>query len=242
LGHTQQAEDYHHFSYEMVALTPGCAKELGYAVSEEDQKRSYIEVSGRKGFGVKADDLLDSLIAAALAEVEARHQELTPDGRREIATQIAIGALRYFMLKFTKGSVIAFDFKEALSFEGETGPYAQYAVVRATNIFRKAGLAPEASGQVDLQFLSEDEIWELWLKAGQLSSIVEQCIATTEPAYVAKYAFQLAQQFNNFYHRHHILTETDEARKQFLLATAAVVRRSLIECLGLMGIAAPVVM
>jgi len=242
LGYTQQAEDYHHFSYEMVALTPGCAKELGYDVSEEDQKRSYIEVSGRKGFGVKADDLLDKLIAAALAEVEARHQELTPDGRREIATQIAIGALRYFMLKFTKGSVIAFDFKEALSFEGETGPYAQYAVVRATNIFRKAGLAPEVSGQVDLQFLSEDEIWGLWLKAGQLSSIVEQCIATTEPAYVAKYAFQLAQQFNNFYHRHHILTETDEARKQFLLATAAVVRRSLIECLGLMGIAAPVVM
>ena len=242
LGYTQQAEDYHHFSYEMVALTPGCAKELGYDVSEEDQKRSYIEVSGRKGFGVKADDLLDKLIAAALAEVEARHQELTPDGRREIATQIAIGALRYFMLKFTKGSVIAFDFKEALSFEGETGPYAQYAVVRATNIFRKAGLAPEVSGQVDLQFLSEDEIWGLWLKAGQLSSIVEQCIATTEPAYVAKYAFQLAQQFNNFYHRHHILTETDEARKQFLLATVAVVRRSLIECLGLMGIAAPVVM
>lgn len=242
LGHTQQAEDYHHFSYEMVALTPGCAKELGYDVSEEDSKRSYIEVSGRKGFGVKADDLLDSLIAAALSEVEARHQELTPDGRREIATQIAIGALRYFMLKFTKGSVIAFDFKEALSFEGETGPYAQYAVVRATNIFRKAGLAPEPSAQVDLQFLAEDEIWELWLKAGQLSSIVDQCIATTEPAYVAKYAFQLAQQFNNFYHRHHILTETDEARKQFLLATAAVVRRSLIECLGLMGIAAPAVM
>ena len=244
LGYRQQAEDYHHFSYEMVALTPGCAIELGYDVPEEDRKRSYIEVSGRKGFGVKADDLIDALIAAALKEVEARHPELSGSERRDIATQIAVGALRYFMLKFTKGSVIAFDFKEALSFEGETGPYAQYAIVRATNIFRKAGIAPEdpLKQRIELSFLEDDEIWELWLKAGQLSSVVEQCIATTEPSYIAKYAFQLAQLFNNFYHHHHILTEPDETRKKFLLATAAIVRRSLIECLGLMGVAAPPVM
>jgi arginyl-tRNA synthetase len=242
LGYTEQAEDYHHFSYEMVALTPRCAMELGYEVSEEDQKRSYIEVSGRKGF---ADDLLDSLIAAAQKEVDSRHPEMSEQERHEIASQIAIGALRYFMLKFTKTSVIAFDFKEALSFEGETGPYAQYAIVRATNIFRKAGLNAEEilAGKIDLQFLKEDdELWELWLRAGQFSSMIEQCISTTEPAYSAKYAFQLAQQFNNFYHKHHILTETDEARKGFLLATAAVVRRALIQSLELMGIGAPSVM
>ena len=245
LGYTEQAEDYHHFSYEMVALTPRCAMELGYDVSEEDQKRSYIEVSGRKGFGVKADDLLDSLIAAAQKEVDSRHPEMSENERHEIASQIAIGALRYFMLKFTKNSVIAFDFKEALSFEGETGPYAQYAIVRSTNIFRKAGLSAEEilAGKIDLKFLKEDdELWELWLRAGQLSSMVEQCISTTEPAYAAKYAFQLAQQFNNFYHKHHILTETDEVRKGFLLATAAVVRRALIQSLELMGIGAPSVM
>jgi arginyl-tRNA synthetase len=245
LGYTDQAENYHHFSYEMVALTPRCAAELGYEVSDEDQKRAYIEVSGRRGFGVKADDLVDALIAAAQKEVDARHPEMPEAERREIATQIAIGALRYFMLKFTKGTVIAFDFKEALSFEGETGPYAQYAIVRATNIFRKAGLSAEEilSRDVDLRFLNEDdEIWELWLRAGQLSHMVQQSIATTEPAYAAKYAFQLAQQFNNFYHKHHILTEADLARKRFLLATAAVVRRALIESLDMMGIAAPPVM
>ncbi|HEY2499358.1 MAG TPA: arginine--tRNA ligase [Candidatus Angelobacter sp.] len=245
LGYIEQAENYHHFSYEMVALTPRCAMDLGYEVSEEDQKRAYIEVSGRKGFGVKADDLLDSLIAAAQKEVDSRHPEMDEQERRGIASQIAIGALRYFMLKFTKNSVIAFDFKEALSFEGETGPYTQYAIVRATNIFRKADLSAEEilAGHTDLRFLKEDdELWELWLRAGQLSSIVEQCIATTEPAYAAKYAFQLAQQFNNFYHKHHILTETDEARKRFLLTTAAVVRRALIQSLELMGIDAPSVM
>src|SRR5260221_2116643 len=122
LGQPRQAENYHHFAYEMVALTPRCAMDLGYEVSDEDQKRSYIEVSGRKGFGVKADDLLDSLISAAQKEVDARHPEMQESERRDIAAQIAIGALRYFMLKFTKNSVIAFDFNEALSFEGETGP------------------------------------------------------------------------------------------------------------------------
>ena len=143
LGHGEAADRYTHFSYEMVALTPRCAAELGYTLSEEDKARPWIEVSGRKGFGVKADDLLDALIAAAGKEVDARHPELSGPERAAIAAQIAIGALRYFMLKFTKQSVIAFDFKDALSFEGDTGPYAQYAVVRASNIFRKGGLDPD---------------------------------------------------------------------------------------------------
>ncbi|HUJ31911.1 MAG TPA: arginine--tRNA ligase [Candidatus Acidoferrum sp.] len=248
LGYTGQAEHYTHFSYEMVALTPRCALDLGYEISEEDRGKSYIEVSGRRGFGVKADDLLDALIAAAKREVDSRHAELSDEERSRIATQIAIGALRYFMLKFTKQSVIAFDFKEALAFEGETGPYAQYAVVRATNIFRKAGVDPEQALAAEVDYArhfadaSGTEIWELWLLAGKTSYVIEQCIATTEPAFAAKHAFQLAQQFNNFYHRHHILTESDEDRKRFLLATAAVVRRELMRVLAVMGISVPSVM
>ncbi len=143
LGHKEAADHYTHFSYEMVALTPRCAAELGYTLSDEDKTRSYIEVSGRKGFGVKADDLLDRLIDSAKNEVDSRHPQLSDAERLSIATQIAVGALRFFMLKYTKQSVIAFDFKDALSFEGETGPYAQYAVVRATSIFNKAGLDPD---------------------------------------------------------------------------------------------------
>ncbi len=271
LGHGEAADRYTHFSYEMVALTPRCAAELGYTLSEEDKARPWIEVSGRKGFGVKADDLLDALIAAAAKEVDARHPELSEPERAAIAAQIAIGALRYFMLKFTKQSVIAFDFKDALSFEGDTGPYAQYAVVRASNIFRKGGLDPESfcrdaacrvslssagaetagdepsfpSTQDFARYLngeSGNEIWELWLAAAKTSYTVGQCIATTEPAYLAKHAFQLAQLFSAFYHRHPILSETDEGRKKFLLATAAVVRRELIRALAVMGITVPPVM
>jgi len=254
LGHDEHADRYTHFSYEMVALTPRCAAELGYELSEEDKAKSYIEVSGRKGFGVKADDLIDRLINSARSEVDSRHPELTGDERREIATKIAVGALRYFMLKYTKPSVIAFDFKDALSFEGETGPYAQYAVVRATNIFRKGGLDPENYGKdstsplsvedfgQDLSGETGNEIWELWLAAAKTAYVVDQCIATTEPAYLAKHVFQLAQLFNTFYHRHPILSEADEGRKRFLLATAMVVRRELVRALGVLGIAVPPVM
>ncbi len=254
LGHNEAADHYTHFSYEMVALTPRCAAELGYTLSDEDKARSYIEVSGRKGFGVKADDLLDRLIASAKSEVDSRHPQLTSAERLSIATQIAIGALRYFMLKFTKQSVIAFDFKEALSFEGETGPYAQYAVVRATSIFKKAAIDPDIFSRdvaanmspADLaEFLTRenaDEFWELWLASAKTSYLVDQCIATTEPAHLAKHAFQLAQLFNTFYHRHPILSEPDEKRKQFLLATVAVVRRELMRILDVMGITVPPVM
>ncbi len=270
LGYNAQADHYTHFSYEMVALTPRCAAELGYELSEDERARPYIEVSGRRGFGVKADDLIDKLIASAKKEVDSRHAELDESERHKIAQQIAIGALRYFMLKYTKQSVIAFDFKDALSFEGETGPYAQYAVVRASNIFRKGGMDPEAFAAEGIDFkkflvpsveehgrsnraptsdavkgpLSHhaDELWELWLAASKTSYVIDQCIATTEPAYLAKHVFQLAQLFNTFYHRHPILTEADEQRKKFLLATVAVVRRELIRALGVMGIEVPPVM
>jgi arginyl-tRNA synthetase len=250
MGYTEVADNYTHFSYEMVALTPRCAIELGYTISDEDRGKSYIEVSGRKGFGVKADDLLDQLIAAAKSEVDTRHPEIEPAERLTIATQIAVGALRYFMLRFTRNTVIAFDFKDALSFEGETGPYVQYAIVRAANIFRKANTTEAESlaaiAALDLANLLDTEegssLWETWLLASKLTLLIEQCIATAEPVYLAKYAFQLAQQFNNFYHRHHVLNETDPTRKALLLATAAVAQREMTRALGYLGIEAPPVM
>jgi arginyl-tRNA synthetase len=247
MGYSKQADNYTHFSYEMVALTPRCAAELGYEVAEEDRDRSYIEVSGRKGFGVKADDLIDKLITATRAEVDLRQTTRDDQERQVIAEQIAIGALRYFMLKFTRNSVIAFDFKDALSFEGETGPYIQYAVVRARNIFRKGSITPEAvlrefAGSDPGAFLMDEageDIWALWLRAGRRSAILEQCVATSEPAYLAKHAFQLAQEFNNFYHKHHILSEAGAEKRAFLLSLTELVERQLVKGLSLLGIEAP---
>lgn len=250
LGYTDQADHYTHFSYEMVALTPRCAEELGYTIAEEDRSRPYIEVSGRKGFGVKADDLIDKLIAATQSEVDSRHPELSEAERSQIATEIAVSALRYFMLKYTRNTVIAFDFRDALSFEGETGPYMQYAVVRTRSIFRKAGITAEQAladfAVVDASpFLAGEEgdgIWQVWLRAAKTTLLLDQCIATAEPAYLAKHAFQLAQEFSNFYRKHHILTEGDPERKKFLLATAAITQRELIRSLAWLGITAPEMM
>ena len=245
MGFTNEAENYHHVSYEMVALTPRCAEELGYTLSDEDRARPFIEVSGRKGFGVKADDLIDKMEAAALAEVTARHPELSEEERKSIASTIAVGALRYYMLRYTRNTLIAFDYKDALSFEGETGPYAQYAAVRAANIFRKANMQPE---DVQMSFGNtapaaiEDSIWTVWLAASKSNFVIDQSIRAMEPAYLAKYVFQLAQSFNNFYHQHHILTESDPDRKNLLLATAAVALRELKRSLRWLGIEAPDVM
>ncbi len=245
LGFEEQAGNSIHFSYEMVALTPACCDDLGFPLSENDRKRPYVEVSGRKGLGVKADDLLDALERKALAEVHARHS-LPEEESERIARIIAVGALRYFLLRFARNTVIAFDLKEALNFDGETGPYVQYAAVRANNIFRKltesGENAPGLEGVFpDLgEFLAADnEIWEMVYQAARLPEVVRQIAQSLELGQLCKYAFSLAQRFNLFYHRHHILSETDARRKQHLLLVADLVRRQLTEALHLLGCEVP---
>ncbi len=256
LGHAEQADNLKHFAYNVVALTPRCAQELGYEIPPEDAKKPYVEVSGRKGQGVKADDLLDRLQASARKEVDERHAESPEQERAAIANAIAIGALRYFLLRFTRSTIIAFDFKDALSFEGETGPYVQYAVVRVNGIVRKGseadpnfGTANAAnikrieSGEISVaKFLATpagDDLWELILLAGSLDARVDAAVGAQEPAFLARYAFELAQAFNNFYHKHHILSEEDAEKRAFLLRLSSLVREQLVTALGLLGISAP---
>jgi arginyl-tRNA synthetase len=246
LGHAEAAKNSIHLWYERMVLTPRCAAEMGYELSEEEAKRPYVEVSGRRGLGVKADDLIDRLEAAALAEVAQRHAEMNAEEQKLTAHAIAVGALRFFLLKFTRNAIIAFDFKDALSFEGETGPYCQYAVVRIRGIRRKGAEAGATNVEVTRESVGAllagtagNSLWELLLAAGSLEYAVEAAIATQEPAFMAKYAFQLAQAFNNFYHKHHILSETDEQKRAFLLRLTELVEAQLVQALGLLGIEAP---
>ena len=250
LGFEREADNSVHFSYEMVALSPRCCAELGIELSEEDRRRPHVEVSGRKGLGVKADDLIDLLIDNALEEVRVRHEQTDKATQREIATRIAVGALRYFMLKFTRTAVIAFDFQEALSFEGETGPYIQYAAVRARNILRKLeargetlpDFERELDGEAFRRQLDVEDFWQLLLGASRRKWVIEKAIAGGEPAHLARYGFQLAQAFNNFYHRYHILNETDRERRVFLLWMTQFFLQELERVLATMGIPAPEVM
>jgi len=259
LGHTTEAENSIHFDYEIVALTPRCAAEMGYELSTEDARRAYVEVSGRKGFGVKADDLITRMLKAAEARVLQKHPTMAGVELQQTANALAVGALRFFLLKVTRNTIIAFDFDDALSSEGETGPYCQYAIVRIRAIRRKGHdrgvddasgaaskrgvelLTPEnkaAVSEILLGTVNED-IWSLLLHAGSLDYAMDAAIGAQEPAFVSKYAFQLAQSFNNFYHKHHILSEADETKRAFLLTLTELAEKQLVQALQLLGIQAP---
>jgi arginyl-tRNA synthetase len=254
LGYHEQAAHSIHYSYEMVALSHATARELGYDTSTEAD-RPFVEVSGRKGLGVKADDLLDRLRDKAAGEVTRRNPELQPDEAKQIAEAIATAAVRYFMVKFSRGKVIVFDIDEALSFEGESGPYLQYAVVRANNIFHKlrerhgveerdalatlTGLSPAvltADGE------EANDLWALVLEAARLDEVVEQSVRTLELSVLAKYAFGLAQAFNGFYHKYSILNEERADARLWRTAAVAFYRQQLTRALDLMGCVVPVKM
>ncbi len=251
MGYTAQAERSIHFSYEMVALSHATARELGYELSPEDQKKPFVEVSGRKGLGVKADDLLDLLEKKATEEVQRRNPERPGPEVARIGREIGLAAVRYFMIKYSRGKVIAFDIDEALSFEGESGPYLQYSVVRANNIFAKlqeregtstadvtaslSGLDPAGLEGAD----GDHELWALVLEASRLDEIVEQVVRSLEFSVLAKWAFGLAQQFNAFYHRAPILNEERIDLRLWRAAGVAYYRAQLTRALDMMGIPVP---
>jgi len=253
VGHPEGADRSHHFSYEMVALSHATARELGYALppDSEDARRPFVEVSGRKGLGVKADDLLDTLIRSAGTEVGTRNPELGDADRQRIAETIAIAAVRYFMIKFSRGKVIAFDLAEALSFEGESGPYIQYAVVRANNIFQKLQQRDGLDEATLLKTLRDvppgeldgangtHELWGLVLDAARLDEVVEQVVRSLEFSVLGKYAFTLAQAFNAFYHRAPILNEERDDVRRWRAAAVIYLRNQLRTALDLMGVDVP---
>ncbi len=251
LKYEAQAAKSIHFSYEMVALSPDSLKELNYTASEEEKDKSFLEVSGRKGLGVKADDLLDRLEDKALAEIEKRNAGFSAEDKVRISREIAAGALRYFMLKFARNSLIVFDFAEALSFEGETGPYLQYTAVRLNSIFRKLrereGTTEEdvlraagpAVGLGGLAAKEQTDFWNLVLYASQLEEEVLRSAKSLESSHLAKFAFNLSQKFNTYYHQYPILSEENREVRAVRLLTIRYIKEQLKSALALMGIPLP---
>jgi arginyl-tRNA synthetase len=253
VGNPEGAERSHHFSYEMVALSHETARELGHAPApdSEDARKPFVEVSGRKGLGVKADDLIDTLIEKATAEVVKRNPEFSADDSARVAGMLAVAAVRYFMVKFSRGKVIAFDLGEALNFTGESGPYIQYAVVRANKIVQNleerlgvsegalvASLADVPTAELD-RGNGSHEVWALVLEAARLDDVVEQVIRTLEFSVLAKWAFSLAQSFSGFYHTAPILKEERDDVRRWRAAAVIYVRLQLARALDLMGIEVP---
>jgi arginyl-tRNA synthetase len=249
LGHARESERSTHFSYEMVALSHRTARELGYDAF--DESKPFVEVSGRKGLGVKADDLLDRMIEKALVEVQTRNPDMPAAAARRTAEMIGVAATRYFLVKFTRTKIIAFDIDEALAFEGESGPYLQYSVVRAQNIFNKLDEREGLSERALVGRLAEvsaspldpgdegDDLWNLALEAARLDEIVDQAVRTLEPAVVAKYAFSLAQAFNGMYHKYPILAEERPEHRAWRAAIVSLFRQQMTRALDIMGAEVP---
>jgi arginyl-tRNA synthetase len=244
LGHAEEAERSVHFAYEMVALSPATARQLGFLGGADEEDR-VLEMSGRKGIGVKADDLLDQLVVKAREEIAKRNRELDEAELAGLARQIATAALRFFMVKATSNRVIAFDFDEALSFEGESGPYLQYSLVRASNIRRRLqeeGIACEVTAGETAALPEElwsDDLWDLLLAVAQTGETVEKAAETLELSLVARQALEIAQRFNALYHRHPILQEKDLQVRTARLATMQIFRRGLAVLGELLGIPVP---
>jgi arginyl-tRNA synthetase len=244
LGGDKAAEASIHFSYEMVALTPATAKQLGMEVSEEDAMRAYVEMSGRKGFGVKADDLLDELERKATEAVKENAEEI--ENPEEIGRQVAVAALRYFMLRFGRNKVIAFDFDEALRFEGDSGPYLQYSTVRVQNIFRKMQ-ERGVEARIDERLIDDltlnqgltDDMWELVRLSAELPAAIRRAVDSLELSVITQYLLDLAQKFNSFYHKYPILNEKDDAERQRRAVTAEIFRRTMVGAMALLGIPVP---
>lgn len=237
-----------HFSYEMVALTPRCVKELGLPLAPEDENKAYVEVSGRKGIAVKADDLIDILTEKSSEEVKLRNPDMDSERIMQIARKIAIGAVRYFMIKFSSTSVIAFDFKEALAFEGDTGPYLQYALVRINSILRRLqeqGVTVDISGaDLDLTVLPPDGkelpvTYELLLHLSLIDVQVELALQNSELSTIANYTYSLCQKFNHYYHLFPIISEKDPAVKALRVGMILLVKDRLEKLFGIMGIPIP---
>ena len=244
LGHAEQSRNFIHFSYEMVAMTPACVREMGLPLAPEDEGKPFIEVSGRKGRAVKADDLIDQLIAKSKNELALRNPGLSDAEAEPIARSIAVAALRYFMVKFNLNTVIAFDFKEALNFEGDSGPYLQYTMVRLNSILRKTAAAEPGTekepGCLTRLAPAEKELyWEIILHLSLLETQVEYALQNHELSSLAAYAYGLCQKFNHYYHLFPVLAEKDLAIKNLRLTLIRLFKNKVEKLLQIIGIPVP---
>ena len=252
LGYHEQAERSIHFSYEMVTLSPKTAKMLGFELSAEEQEKTFVEMSGRKGIGVKADDLMDRLRDSALQRVTDLFKDLPLAESKDLAANIATAALRYFMIRYTRNTIINFDMEEALSFEGETGPYLQYSMVRARSILRKlkeSGFDPDSNTAEEyarvLGLMSDTadaesvDSWGMLTEILKTPDIVTRSLRSLELSLFAKHVFELARSFNNYYHKYPVLHERNSERRLLRVAVVRMFEQGMRTNLDLLGIPVP---
>ncbi len=234
-------KSFNHFGYEMVALSHNCVKELGFEINEEAKKKPYVEVSGRKGIAIKAEDLIDMLINRAKKEISKRNKDIDDNDLEKIAKKIGIAALRYFMIKYTSNSIIVFDFNEVLSFEGDTGPYLQYTVVRLNSIFSKLN-TDSKNIEYNINRISEEEIFfvrDILVLLLDTDTKFDMVIKSKDVSILANHIYIIAQKTNHYYHNYPVISEKDSDLKNFRIKFLSILRENLINLLKIIGIEVP---
>jgi arginyl-tRNA synthetase len=220
---------YQHIGYEAVTLSPETAKILGIDIGD----KKFMHMSGRKGFYVNADYVLDLLHAKAYDAAKKRNPDLSLQSLNEIAEEIAVSAIRYNLIKQDLDKLITFDIKESLSLEGDTGPYLQYAYARSQRILEKA---PQLSFQTEYELLSGEQELDLVKAISKFDIVLEESARMLDPKLLARYAYRLATIFNLFYEKVPVLKEKDKDLMYSRLALVKAFGVSIKNVLNMIGV------
>ncbi|MDE7438324.1 MAG: arginine--tRNA ligase [Muribaculaceae bacterium] len=210
-------KDLTHFSYGMVELPEG-------------------KMKSREGTVVDADDLIDTMVGSAAEMGAERFAEMPEEESKEIARMVGLGALKYFLLKVDPRKNMLFNPKESIDFNGNTGPFIQYTYARIQSVMRKAeGFNPDATPHAT----PNEKECVLIQKVADFPSVVAEAGRNYSPAVIANYAYDLAKEYNQFYHDYSILREENDNVRELRLLLSYVVGRTLKSAMALLGIEMP---
>lgn len=209
--------DLVHFSYGMVELPSG-------------------KMKSREGTVVDADDLMDTMEQQAAETAADRFKDMTPAQARETARMVGMGALKYFLLKVDPKKNMLFNPAESIDFNGNTGPFLQYTYARIRSVLRRAGDRDYAAAELAVPSPKEAVLIR---KVGDFPKVVAEAARTYSPALVANYCYDLAKEYNQFYHDYPMLREEDEAKRNLRLLLSQVVARTLRSAASLLGMEMP---
>jgi len=229
---TSNPDSYVHLAYESVTLSSDTAKQLGM-----DTGGKHAQMSGRKGLYVNADSVYDILKTKTIQETKKRNLEMKDDEVQLIAHQVAVGTLRYEMIKVDLDKIITFDLTKSLSLEGDTAPYIQYTFARATRILEKAGISPNFESSFDL--LNTEFEAGLVKTIGLFGIQVKDSANNLSPKVIAKYCYNLAVSFNAFYEHVRVIDSDNEPLTNARLCLVSSFKSTLEKALNLLGIPSP---
>jgi len=227
-----EKDAYSHLSYESVTLSADTVKAIGHEIEGKQ-----AQMSGRKGIYINADEVIESLEKRIFEEAKKRNEDLDSNTLSKIATDVAVGTLRYEMIKQDLDKIITFDLKKSLSLEGDTCSYLQYSFARASRILEKAGLEPQFDSSFEL--LSTDHEITLLKMIAKFDICINDAANNLSPKVIARFCYDIAVSFNSFYEHVPVLDNENKELVNQRLCLVYCFKSTLKKSLELLGIATP---